>query len=450
MPRSTLSSSLCFALLGALGIAPLACGGTTQGTTGGASGSGGGGPDTGHRRTCTEPVTDAQSGTVTCQEGYTYREQSPLCDGSTSDAAKPAPRPDPLPRVSTFVDCTNDASVCSAYAYGYCGEIAEPGAMRACASGCGSDADCAAFAGRCSCSGNGGHGACLTDSCFSDAECAPGFHCASTAAGCGTTGFVCQTAKDECFGQQDCPDGKYCVMNNGVRQCGFGSVCGRPFLVLAEARVAPAVTSDAWLCPTAAPRIDPLSAAERAARAEHFTRLGQLEHGSIAAFARFQLQLLSLGAPPELVEACTRALADETAHARLCFSLASAFAGRDIGPGPLDVSGSLAATSLLDVVDLVLAEGCFGEAGAALEALMAAESETDPVLIAAYRHIAADEQRHAELAFHFVRWALRRDHEGVTARNAAAIATPPATSAAALDVALPCLRGLLAVTAAAA
>jgi hypothetical protein len=106
--------------------------------------------------------------------------------------------------------------------------------------------------------------------------------------------------------------------------------------------------------------------------------MGQMEHASIAAFARFSLQLLSLGAPPDLVEASTRALADETAHTKLCFELASAYAGRALGPGKLDVENSLAVTSLLDVVELVIAEGCFGETVAALEAREAADAAADP------------------------------------------------------------------------
>jgi hypothetical protein len=81
---------------------------------------------------------------------------------------------------------------------------------------------------------------------------------------------------------------------------------------------------------------------ERATQAEHWTKLGQMEHASIAAFARLQLQLLALGAPPDLVQACNQALIDETAHTRLCFGLASAYAGRGIGPGPLDVSNKTA------------------------------------------------------------------------------------------------------------
>jgi hypothetical protein len=188
-----------------------------------------------------------------------------------------------------------------------------------------------------------------------------------------------------------------------------------------------------------------LSSDERAALAQHWTRLALLEHASIAAFARFSLQLLSLGAPPELVEDCTSALADESAHTRLCFQLASAYAGHNLGPGPLDITSSLEVTSLADIVDLVLAEGCFGETIAALDALDAADAASDPVSVEAYARIARDEQRHAELAFRFLRWALPRDAGTVTPRLLAALATPPSAHPVAQEVVLPCLRALLAL-----
>jgi hypothetical protein len=149
------------------------------------------------------------------------------------------------------------------------------------------------------------------------------------------------------------------------------------------------------------------------------------------------------GAPPELVEACTQALADETAHTKLCFGLASAYAGRALGPGPLDVSNSLEVTSLGDVVDLVIAEGCFGETSAALEALEAAEAAADPVIAAAYAQIARDEQRHAELAFRFVRWALERDAEIVRPRIQQAQSASSMLSTDVDAVVTPCLEALL-------
>jgi hypothetical protein len=256
--------------------------------------------------------------------------------------------------------------------------------------------------------------------------------------------YSCQKANDECAGNS-C-EGPTCVLSGELgsganRTCAPNVTCGRPFLVEAEARVAPVVHNSAWTADARSPRLDHLTLSERAALAQNWTKMGQMEHASIAAFARFSLQLLSLGAPPELVQACTQALADETAHTRLCFALASAYAGRAIGPGPLDVSGSLTLTSLADIVDLVIAEGCIGETSAALEALEAAETASDPVIAAAYAQIARDEQRHAELAFHFLRWALERD-DGVAARIALALQTELGT-AAAREVVAPCLHALL-------
>jgi hypothetical protein len=217
-------------------------------------------------------------------------------------------------------------------------------------------------------------------------------------------------------------------------------------LIQREARVAELVPSEAWLTKaTPTPSLAHLSASERERCAATWGRMALLEHASIAAFARFTLQLLSLGAPPALVEQSTQALADETAHARLCFTMTSAYAGRAVGPGPLDIAGSLEPTSLGEIVDLVLAEGCFGETGAALEALEAAQMAQDPLVREAYERIARDEQRHAELAFCFVRWVLERDAELVASRIQLACLSPELSSHAAREVALPCLRALLSV-----
>jgi hypothetical protein len=104
----------------------------------------------------------------------------------------------------------------------------------------------------------------------------------------------------------------------------------------------------------------------------------------------------------------------------------------------------LSVTSLADIVELVIEEGCFGETAAALDALAAAETASDPVIGRAYAKIAADEQRHAELAFRFLRWALGRGGANVAARIAGMIAAPPSSHLAARDVTLPCLGALLA------
>jgi hypothetical protein len=434
-----------FSLLLSLGLVSVACGGNTANPGEGTGGSGTGKKSTTKATpTCTTPTADDRN-QVGCAEGYVYRPVSNRCGAQNgSEGNDAAPPVDPLPRVEGFVDCTADASICEAYQYGYCERLLGPSPSDSCRSGCAVDADCGE-GGSCRCAEGESVGTCSFDSCDSDAECEPGYHCAAlktSVCGPGLSSFRCQTPDDECLGNEDCALNEVCSDDGeGTLRCGPSPACGRPFLVAHAARLPPVTSRSDW-SEIHTPRLDHLSLEERAALARHWTTLGQMEHASIAAFARFSLQLLALGAPADLVEACTAALADETAHAKLCFGIASAYAGRSIGPGPLDVSNSLELTSLSDIVDLVIAEGCIGETSAALEALEAAESAADPVIRAAYTRIAADEQRHAELAFRFVRWALARGGTVVEQRvQTALLALPSARGAQ--EVVRPCLEALI-------
>jgi hypothetical protein len=161
-----------------------------------------------------------------------------------------------------------------------------------------------------------------------------------------------------------------------------------------------------WALASFAPaHLDELSPSLRSRLAEHWALAGLLEHASIAAFARFSLELLALGAPPDLVRDATNAMADETRHASACFGLASAY-GAPVGPGPLAVGDCLSAPTLESVVRTVLLEGCVGETVAAAEARELARRVSDPVVSETLELIQADETRHAALAYRFVRWAL--------------------------------------------
>jgi hypothetical protein len=131
-----------------------------------------------------------------------------------------------------------------------------------------------------------------------------------------------------------------------------------------------------------------------------------MEHASIPAFARFVLELVGLGAPPELVILAQAAMADETRHARDAFGLASAYAGTALGPGPLDTDDALTARSPRDIVRTAILEGCIGETVAAVEAAEALAHATDPAVRDVLTRVTADETRHAELAWRFVRWVL--------------------------------------------
>lgn len=456
--------SLRWALFASLGLLSAACGGSTLeggdggggSTQGGSSSHGGQGQGGAQLVSCTSPTTDPVTGLVSCDEGYYHRPLAKQCGITTKIAAPPGgagniPNPNPLPRADGSVECSAEtAAMCDAYQWGYCRLQQDGGgpSIPSCWSGCVSDADCGSEqACICGDAESPTGGVCKYAMCRTDQDCGTGSFCASAGSTCGSTSLACQTKSDKCSSDKDCGAGVRCVYGeNGSesRHCGSGAVCGRPFLVEAEQRLAPLVNGGAWLdSAEPLPRVDHLSWSERSALAEHWAYLGRMEHASIAAFARFSLQLLSLGAPPDLVDACTRALADETAHTKLCFRIASAYAGRALGPGPLDVQRSLEATSLEQIVELVIAEGCFGETSAALDALEAADNATDPVIAASYTRIAVDEQRHAELAFRFVRWALERGDHAVRAAVRGALASPPRSDAASHQVVLPCLAALL-------
>jgi hypothetical protein len=151
--------------------------------------------------------------------------------------------------------------------------------------------------------------------------------------------------------------------------------------------------------------------------ADSWLEAARAEHASIASFAKFSLELLAIGAPPELVAAAHEAALDEIEHARICFAIASHYAGRTLGPAELDVRSALAiAPTLAAAAESAALEGCVLETAAALEAQRASELCTDAVLGLALHLIAEDEARHAELAYRFVGWAAQRGGADVRAR----------------------------------
>jgi hypothetical protein len=173
--------------------------------------------------------------------------------------------------------------------------------------------------------------------------------------------------------------------------------CGRPLVVGGAARVAE-------LVPQHAPAgDDPLAAA----LADAWIHDALAEHASIAAFARFSLELLAVGAPAELVADAQRAALDETKHARLCFAMAARH-GRACSAGALPMDGMCIRTGLAEIAGAAAEEGCVGEAFAAVVLAHAAALAEDPELAGALSTMAADEARHAELAWRFVAWAVGR------------------------------------------
>jgi hypothetical protein len=188
------------------------------------------------------------------------------------------------------------------------------------------------------------------------------------------------------------------------------SGAGRPYRVDEQARVAAVEHGGGargWTL-GACPSVDGLGAGERALLTEAWMADASLEHASVASFSRFALALLAAGAPADLVERAHRAALDEVRHAKLCFALASAYAGADLAPGPFPLGGEVRVdASLVAIAVSTVKEGCLGETVAAVVAAEQLARAKDPAVRAALARIADDEARHAELAWRTVAWAVQ-------------------------------------------
>jgi hypothetical protein len=199
---------------------------------------------------------------------------------------------------------------------------------------------------------------------------------------------------------------------------GGGCPIGRPFLVAGVARTAQGVPREDWLN-RLLPDVSRLDVATRCALADAYRKDGLGEHASVASFARFVLECLALGAPAELVSDAQAALRDEIEHAKLSFGLASAYAGQALGPGALDVGDCLPARPDAHQSALrAIREGCIAETVSAALLRRASDAATDPTVKAVLARVAADERRHAVLAWRFVRWLIGQ--EGASLATAAA------------------------------
>jgi hypothetical protein len=412
-------------------------GGSTATTTGsggaggqaGAGGAGGSGGQGGSGAGFVDPVCEGAmlvlsaqgkpTGFAQCPDSTLHRIEPVACD-PTIDA--PA-----CSGGESFITCTTDAE-CSAGPNGRCAmtvQLTDDGlkSFCGCRYSCSSDAECGE--GKvCVCGGFLGleddWSVCAPASCITGADC-PSGECGLSAYydGCTTNlQLGCRAEGDACRTSDGCTtDGGaflQCVLPDmsTTWDC-KATTCslGRPLRIDGLPRRAPAVPRGDWMS-AMAPRTDGLSAALREALAAHWLEAAALEQASVGSFARFTLELLSLGAPSALVAEAQRAGLDEVEHASLAYGLASAYAGRGLGPGPLSLQGLTLALDRRSILRALIDEGCVGETLAVAEALELAVHAADPLLQAAHQRIAEDEQRHAELAWKTLAWLLEGHDDG--------------------------------------
>jgi hypothetical protein len=255
-------------------------------------------------------------------------------------------------------------------------------------------------------------GRCVPAACRASTDCGAGNHCVAFEVGwCegDEVSFDCTNGEDECVSMSDCD----CIPDldpTNALTCGT-SGCGRPFLVEGIARVPGVAERRDWSAVVeAAVRPDPTLAA-------FWLETARLEHASVAAFARFTMELLALAAPADLVAGASKAMADEIEHARIAFGLASRHAGTSVGPTALAIDGALAAGDVRSIVERLFLEGCVGETLAAATAREVA-ARVGGADRAALLEIADDETAHAALAWRTLAWLLET-HRTETERGIA-------------------------------
>lgn len=147
--------------------------------------------------------------------------------------------------------------------------------------------------------------------------------------------------------------------------------------------------------------------------AEQWLRDGFLEHSSIANFSWLSLQLLALGAPPNLVSRSLEAARDEVRHAQYCFSLNKKYGGDTLQPGNFSEAlknpkGFSWARNgkLADLARNSFLEGCLNEGVAASVLNTGAGKISDQSVKKILFEMADDEFRHQELAWDIVKWCL--------------------------------------------
>ena len=133
----------------------------------------------------------------------------------------------------------------------------------------------------------------------------------------------------------------------------------------------------------------------------YFADATRLEAASVYAFERLARELRHFGAPKRLIREAHRARADELRHARVTRALAQKHGAR---PHAVRVRRE-GRRSLFAMLRENAVEGCVRETFGALVATYQGLKATDPCLASTMTRIAADETRHAALAWDIAAWA---------------------------------------------
>lgn len=223
--------------------------------------------------------------------------------------------------------------------------------------------------------------------------------------------LACRTNEDTCKSDTECgPGGGQCVQPQhepNVPWACKNRMCaiGRPLVIEGQTNAARATQRTDW---NHSLELDlaTLEPGLRGLAQKHYMEMAAMEHASVASFARFSLQLMALGAPADLLAEAHRAALDEIEHARVAYGLATFMGTTDVGPDKLPAALASIPTSIAEFVEALVEEGCVGETLGAAEVREAAEAAAFAPLADVLHKIAADEERHATLAWRSLQWAM--------------------------------------------
>ncbi len=199
--------------------------------------------------------------------------------------------------------------------------------------------------------------------------------------------------------------------------------------------MAEVVSSAAWGSLDLEPDIERLDMVTRLLLAGYWTDLGRTKHAAVGRFARLTVALLQLGAPPEIVQRAQSAGGAELRHARLAFTLASAFRLSAVGPGALPVAEDVEA-GVAPLVALIVETCCLSATAESLELRALHDRAEDP----AVRFVLSETSREASeqvlFGWRTLQWlceehgeparsAVREQLDRVAEETAAARSEPP-------------------------
>jgi hypothetical protein len=228
-----------------------------------------------------------------------------------------------------------------------------------------------------------------------------------------------------------------------LRDDGPQVTAGRALRLRRKPVTAPLGTDRGWIRGQQ-PAVSELSREGRAALATHWQETALAEHASVPAFSRLSITLMALGAPSRFVDGAHRAAREEVEHARMAFSMASAYAGHPVAPGPLAALADAAATTATSLSTLAaesVIDGCLLEGFAAATIAAGQTRAGDPAVRTVLAQMARDEASHAQLAWEIVAWCIEEEGPGLGSAlmalvERAPMPAPPAGFQASLETEL--------------